>query len=180
MSLSLFLTTLVASYLPSRCAASVDEALRAEQKTPGYIHKVRPLCLKNKSMRLEILRDLSGLEVSMADLQGSKSQRSSKKQATFMRLGAPRRMEDCRETRCRVRGRQAGKASKWVRASVRTQSEKNEVTLSKGPGLLFIMRYEDGGQALTFASRGHRLKPAATRFLNERVDLCRHFATGTT
>ncbi len=45
-------------------------------------------CLENKSMRLEILRDLSGLEVSMADLQGSKSQRNSKKQTTFKRVGA--------------------------------------------------------------------------------------------
>ncbi len=44
--------------------------------------------LEIKSMRLEILRDLSGLEVSMGDLQGSKPQRNSK-QTTFMRLGVP-------------------------------------------------------------------------------------------
>ncbi len=55
-------------------------------------------------MRLEILRDLSGLEVSMAGLQGSKSQTNSKKQTNFMRLGAPRRMEDCFENKVRAVG----------------------------------------------------------------------------
>ncbi len=36
-------------------------------------------------------------------------------------------------------------ANRGTASSARTQSENNEVTLSKGLSLLLIMRYEDGG-----------------------------------